>query len=116
MHKYDQRQYCKLGKVLHVLYTSLHMFHPLSQLLQSTKSVKMVVFLRKRSHNRSALKKYLSRQLNTMVGWLIQASGSQSMGRNPNTTGEGSKNGSSQGDPNLGCIFSTLLLLVIVCV
>jgi len=42
---------------------------------QSTQSVKMVVYLRKRSHNRlslrscSKVKKYLSSQLNSTVGW-----------------------------------------------
>jgi len=41
-------------------------------------------------------------------------SGSKSMGRDPNKGREGSKNESRRDDPNLGCIFSLLPLLVCV--
>jgi len=37
------------------------------------------------------------------------------MGRGPNKDREGSKNGSCRGDAHLGCIFSTIPLLVRVC-
>jgi len=85
---------------------------------QSTQNV----CLRKRSCNWllsprlcTKIKKYLSLQLNTTVGSLIWPSCSQSMGRNPHKGGEGSKNGSHRGDPNRSCVFSTLPLVVCVC-
>jgi len=37
------------------------------------------------------------------------------MDQNPNKGGEGSKNESRRGDPNASCRFSTLPLLVFVC-
>jgi len=37
------------------------------------------------------------------------------MGRNPNMSGERSKNGSRRGDPNRSCVFSTLPLHFCVC-
>jgi len=69
---------------------------------QSTQSLKTIVYLRKRSHNRLLLRlctkvnKYLSPQLNTTVDKLIQPSGSQSMDQNPKNGGEASKMGRAE--------------------
>ena len=90
--------------------TNLRMYHP-----PSTQNVKMVVYLRKRSHKRFSPRLW-SEVSNTCRRSLTKrsASDSQSMGRNRNNSGEVSKNGPCRGDPNRSCAFSTSPLLVFV--